>query len=74
MDFFLSLFKPQTLNFIVFAYLDFIFEFQSSFSTAQNGPLRPDTSMYKFHLNCLEHSISISLTYLQKLGEKQYFI
>jgi hypothetical protein len=27
----------------VLAYLNFVFEFQSSFSTAQNGSLCPDT-------------------------------
>ena len=27
----------------VLAYLDFIFEFKSSFSTAQNGPICQDT-------------------------------
>ena len=42
--------------------LNFIFEFQSSFSTANNDSLCPDTYKYKFHMNCLEHSIRISLT------------
>ena len=44
---FLSPFKliPCHIHWIIFmlAYLNFIFEFQSSFSTAQNGPLCPDT-------------------------------
>ena len=50
----------QHLRFLL-AYLDFIFEFQSSFSAAQNGRICPDTQKYEFHLNCLEHSICISL-------------
>ena len=45
----------------VLAYLCFILNFWSSFSAAQNGPLCPDTQKYEFHLNCLEHSICISL-------------
>ena len=60
----LSFFKltPCTIHWIVYvlANLNFIFEFSSSFSTAQNGSLCPDTWNYKFHLNCLEHSIFIS--------------
>ena len=39
----------------------FKFELYSSFSAAQNGRLCPDTQKYEFHLNCLEHSICISL-------------
>ena len=45
----------------VLAYLNFIFEFWNSFSTAQNCRLFPDIQKYKFHLNCLQHSICISL-------------
>ena len=60
----LSLFKliPCHKHWIVFvlAYLNFIFEFWSSFSTAQNCPLCLDTK-YKTDLNCLEHSVCISL-------------
>ena len=63
--FFLSLFKliPCPIHWIVcvLAYLNFIFKFKSSFSAAQNGWLCPDTYKYEFHLNCLEHSICISL-------------
>ena len=40
------------------AYLSFMF-------VAQNGQLCPDTKKYKFNLNCLEHSICISLIRLQ---------
>ena len=44
---FLSLFKliPCPIHWIVYvlAYLNFIFEFSTSCSTAQNGPLCPDT-------------------------------
>ena len=44
---YVSLFKltPCPIHWIVYvlAYLNFIFEFWSSFSTAQNGPLYPDT-------------------------------
>jgi hypothetical protein len=43
----ISLFKlkPCHIHWIVYviAYSDFIFEFESSFSTTQNGPLCPDT-------------------------------
>ena len=39
--YFLSLYPALYIELL--AYLDFIFEFQSSFSTAQNGPLCPDT-------------------------------
>ena len=38
----------------VIAYLNFIYEFYSSFSAAQNGRFCPDTLKYEFHLNCLE--------------------
>ena len=61
--FFLSLFKlvPCPIYWIVcvFAYSNFKFWFQSNFDTAQNSLLCPDTVKYKFHLNCLEHSICI---------------
>ena len=40
----------------VLAYLNFIFQFESSFSTAQNS---------QFYLNCLEHSVCISLKKFQ---------
>ena len=46
----------------VLAYLNFIFEFQSSFSTAQK---------YKFHLNFLEHSISF---YMYISGNNTIFL
>ena len=63
--FFLSLFKlvPCPIYWIVcvLAYSNFIFEFKSSFSTARKRPLCLDTYKYKFHFNCLEHSICISL-------------
>ena len=29
----------------------------NSFSTTRNSPLCSDAFLYKFHLNCLEHSI-----------------
>ena len=57
---------PTHWIFYVLAYLNFIFEFQSSFSTAQNGPkwpTLPKRRKYQFHLNYLEHSICISLQY-----------
>ena len=67
---FILLFKliPCPIHWMVYllAYMNFILEFQSSFSSAQNGPLCPDPWKYKFHLNCLEHYICISLRLRQK--------
>ena len=40
---FSSLYTAPYTELYVLAYLNFVFEFQSSFSTAQNGPLCPDT-------------------------------
>ena len=60
---FFSLFKLIScpIHWIVYvlAYSNFIFHI--SFIDAQNGRFCPDTKKYEFHLNCLEHSICISL-------------
>ena len=45
----------------VIAYLNFTYEFYSSFSAAQNGQFCPDTLKYEFHLNCLECLVYITL-------------
>ena len=62
---FILLFKliPCPIHWVVYllALLNFILEFWNSFSSAQNGPFCPDPKKYKFHLNCWEHSICISL-------------
>ena len=40
---FSSLYAAPYIELYVLAYLDFIFEFQSSFNSVQNGQLWPDT-------------------------------
>ena len=65
---FILLFKliPCPIHWMVYvlAYLNFMLEFESSFSYAQNGPLCPDPIKNKFYLNCLEYSMCISFPLL----------